>query len=202
MEEKGTVKKSNAPMLIMLAAVLLIVAGVVLIVTGNNKSFWEKEEPKEGNKEENKQNPNHNINEIPSKKIKPGIVTEEELVQLITETKKRDFPGETWEVGEVKLLAHDEEDEKVLISYTEVHEDLTIVTKQTIVTILNEEKMVELPGWAEGERDLTVYNFIDYTHEDSPVTPDSHGTINDHFIIDEQEFYIFSGEDRARFMEE
>ena len=60
------------------------------------------------------------------------------------------------------MIAHDEEGAKILVSYEEVHEDGSTILKQTIVSILNGEKSVELPGWIEGERDLTVYNFIPY----------------------------------------
>ena len=35
------------------------------------------------------------------------------------------------------------------------------------MSILNGEKSVELPGWIEGERDLTVYNFIYYSESPS-----------------------------------
>ena len=162
MEAEKSVKKNNTPLLIMLAAVLLIVAGVVLIVTGNNKSFMEKKETKEPNKEEQKPTDEDNEDEIPDKGLTPTVVTEDEIINLLVQTKEKDFPGETWRVEGVVLLGHDEENEKILISYNEVQEDSTIVTKQTIVSILNGEKSVELPGWVEGERDLTVYNFISY----------------------------------------
>ena len=34
---------------------------------------------------------------------------------------------------------------------------------------MNNEKNIELPGWIEGERDLTVYNFVYDTTTDEPV---------------------------------
>ena len=125
MEEKK--KKSSTPIIIMLLAVLLIVAGVVLIVTGNNKSFLEKKDTKK----DNKQTEEKKEEEIPDKGLTPTVITEEEILQLINNTKQADFPNENWGVDYVELIAHDEEFEKILVSYGEFQADASVVVKQT-----------------------------------------------------------------------
>jgi len=164
MEEQKKVKKSSAPIYVMIFAVLLIVAGVVLIVTDNNKSFWEKKEPKKENEQEKQEEENE---ETPNRGLIPPVVTEEEVLQLINNTKLVEYPEENYGVDFVTLIAHDEENEKILVSYGEFQADASVVVKQTIVSILNGEKSVELPGWIEGERDLTVYNFIMYDEDET-----------------------------------
>ena len=166
MEEQKKVKKSSAPIYVMIFAVLLIVAGVVLIVTGNNKSFWEKKEPKKENEQEKQEEKKE---ETPNRGLIPPVVTEEEVLQLINNTKLVEYPEENYGVDFVTLIAHDEENEKILVSYGEFQADASVVVKQTIVSILNGEKSVELPGWIEGERDLTVYNFIMYDEDEDEV---------------------------------
>ena len=147
-------KKSNTSIIIILLAVVMIATGIILIVTGNNKSFWNEKKDKKTNENKNDEE------KIPPKGLVPNNVTEEEIAQLLIETKEAEFPNETWTVDYVKIVGHDEENERLLVSYCEVHEDFSMTVKQTIVSILNGDKRAELPGWLEGERDLTVYNFI------------------------------------------
>lgn len=154
-------KKSKTSIYIIVIAILLIVAGVVLIMTGNNKSFIEKKDTKKPAEEEKKEEEPKD-EDIPDRILDPYYIDEEIVLDLIVEKKNNEFPGENWSVQNVNLIGHDEEGEKILVSYDEVHEDSSTVLKQTIVSILNGEKSVELPGWIEGERDLTVYNFIPY----------------------------------------
>ena len=157
MEKEKTSKKNNSSVVIMLLAILMIAAGVGLIVTGNNKSLWDDKE--KDNKGEQQEQPDDE-DDIPDRaRVQYGI-SEEEIEELLIETKANDFPEETWEVSNIMIIGHDENNEKLLISYGEIGDDLTIVYKQTIVSLLNGEASVELPGWNEGERDLTVYNFI------------------------------------------
>ena len=158
MEEKNNVKKNNTPIFIMIFAALLIIAGVALILTGNNKSFWKNKKTDNANKEQ--QESKGNEEDIPDRGLTPTVITEKEILQLLIDKKQSEFPEENWGVDYVNIIAHDEEYEKILVSYGEFQEDSSVVVKQTIVSILNGEKDVELPGWIEGERDLTVYNFI------------------------------------------
>lgn len=155
-------KKSKTSIYIIVIAILLIAAGVVLIMTGNNKSFIEKKDTKKPSEEEKQEEEQNKEEEIPDRGLDPYYVDEDIILDLIVEKKNSEFTEENWGVQNVTLIAHDEEGAKILVSYEEVHEDASTILKQTIVSILNGEKSVELPGWIEGERDLTVYNFIPY----------------------------------------
>lgn len=168
MEKEKATKKKNSSIIIMLLAVLLIAAGVGLIVTGNNKDFWNGKDKEE----EQVDDQGDEEDDIPDRARVQYGVSEDEIQELLDETKAKDFPEETWVVGSVEIIGHDENNEKLLVSYGEVHEDLTIIFKQTIVTNINDELSVELPGWIEGERDLTVYNFIMDVEEDEEVEDD------------------------------
>lgn len=175
MEEEKVAKKSKIPMILMVAAVVLILAGVGLIMTGNNKSFIGKDEPnepKESDEQITEQLPDNTENE-PPRVVVPITITNEEVLQLINERKQLDFPEETWQAQSVVIVGHDSENEKYLVSYDEIDELGNITKKQTIVTVFTDSKYVELPGWNEGERDLTVYNFImdsEMNTNDSNVT--------------------------------
>ena len=169
MEEEKAVKKNNKPMLVMAVAVLFILAGVALIVTGNNKSFLAKEEAKP--KEDNNNSENQEIVEEPPRVIIPEGLTNDEVANLISEKKQAEFSEETWTLGSVSIIGHDEKNEKYLVTYEEIQEDGSVVAKLTIVSVLNDVKSVELPGWIEGERDLTVYNFIYENGSTEPVEP-------------------------------
>lgn len=153
MEEQKVVKKSSAPIYIIIFAILLIAAGAVLIFTGNNKSFWDKKEPKE----EEKDKPD---DKTPNKGLVPTVITDEDALYYIEQHKKAVGKEFAWEAKNAKIIGHDENYEKYLVVFDEVGTDGTVVSKQTIISLLPDEKWVELPGWVEGERDLTVYNFI------------------------------------------
>lgn len=161
MEEQKVVKKNNTPIILIGLAVLLILTGIGLIVTGNNKSFFDndKGKEKEQNTEVEPDQPTE-VDDDSQRGIIPNVITEDEVLQLITITKEMQFPNETWHVQYVNIIGHDEKNEKFLVSYGEVNEEASVVEKQTIVSVLNGSKNVELPGWIEGQRDLTVYNFI------------------------------------------
>ena len=168
MEEDKKVKKNNKPMILIAAAALLIIAGVALIVTGNNKSFLAKEEPKQEEKDDDTKD--DDVIDDQNRGVVPISITVEEITELINNKKLAEYSEETWQVGAINIVAHDENNEKYLVTYEEIQEDGTIVYKQTIVSVLNDEKSVELPGWVEGERDLTVYNFIYETiNNDQPI---------------------------------
>ena len=157
--------KRKISIAILFVSVLLIVVGGALILTGNNKSLVNNKdsEKKESNEQEQK------LEEIFKKKNPLGI-SEDEIKELILEKKNNEYPDEKWSVGSVEIVGHDIKDERLLVTYYEVHEDESIIIKQTIVSVINGEKVVELPGWAEGERDLTVYNFV----EDGPKSYSKH----------------------------
>ena len=70
------------------------------------------------------------------------------------------------------LCAYKDGNTEYTTEYEEYAEDSTISTKQTIISVLNGEKSVELPGWVEGERDITVYNFIMYDEESTDPEPE------------------------------
>ena len=175
MEEQKT-KKNKTPMIVMAIAVVLILAGVVLLVTGNNKSFLGSDDKKENKNTEEQEKPVEPTEpeDDPNRGLVPVVLSEEEVIQLILNKKQSEFSDETWSLGAVTIIGHDEKNEKFLVSYEEIGEDGTVVVKQTIVSVLNEEKNVELPGWIEGERDLTVYNFIigEVVEPTEPVNPD------------------------------
>lgn len=156
-------KKSNKSLLVIVIAILLIGVGVVLILTGNNKSFL-VDDKSNSNTNENKENQDGQNNQEPidesQRNIIPQSISQEEIVSIILQKKNEDFSEETWYIGAVYTVAHDENNEKYLVKYEEVEEDGTIRNLLTIVTVLGNEKYVEMPGWEEGERDLTVYNFI------------------------------------------
>ena len=153
MEEEKVTKKNNMSLLLMAAAAIFILVGVGLILTGNNKSFMGKDEP-QAPKEETPDN----TETEPPRAVVPTVITVEEISQLIDEKRQLEFADENWVAQSIKIVGHDPESEKFLVSYDEVDELGNLTKKQTIVTVLADSKYVELPGWNEGERDLTVYN--------------------------------------------
>ena len=168
MEEEKEVKKNNKPIILIAVAALLIIAGVALIATGNNKSFLSKKD--EPAPEEKDEKPKEDDIDDQNRGVLPINITVEEVTELINNKKNAEYSEESWQVGTINIVAHDENNEKYLVTYEEIQEDGTIVNKQTIVSVLNNEKSVELPGWVEGERDLTVYNFIyESVNNDQPV---------------------------------
>ena len=176
-EENKVVKKNNNPILIIGLALVLIICGVALIVTGNNKSFLakDKEEPAPVEPEPTPEPQPEPIDDG-QRGMVPHALSDEAALQLMVEKKEADFSDATWSIGVVKVIGHDETDEKFLVEYEEYAEDSTISTKQTIISVVNGEQTVELPGWVEGERDLTVYNFSMYEDEENavvdPTVPD------------------------------
>ena len=169
MEEGKEVKKNNKPIILIALAVLFILAGGVLLATGNNKSFLAKDDPQpQEDKKEDNTEIDVNIDDQ-NRNIIPISLTEEEVRELINTKKEAEYSEEAWTVDSISIVAHDEKYEKFLVTYGEVQEDETVITKQTIVSVLNNEKNIELPGWIEGERDLTVYNFVYDTTTDEPV---------------------------------
>ena len=176
MEEEKVVKKNNKPLLVIALAFILIIAGIALEVSGNNILFGSKKgnNANNANNEENTEIPDPNGGnggeEDPKRGTIVTTITEEEVRQLIDAKKASEFGEETWSVGVVTILAHDEKYEKYLVSYEEIQEDATIVIKQTIVNVINDDMTIELPGWEDGSRDLTVYGFI--YGEDEPVEID------------------------------
>ena len=172
MEEKQ--KKGKTSLYVIILAILLIGVGAGLIVTGNNKSFLKekKTENNESNENKDKENDKEQPTEDPQRGVVPAILTEEQVINLIVQNKNKDMPNETWSVGRVEIIAHDENNEKFLVIYEELNEDGTVRNLFTIVTVLGEDYFVELPGWEENERDLTIYNFIYYeTESDEEITP-------------------------------
>lgn len=166
MEENA--KKSKKSLLVIVFAIVLIGVGAALIVTGNNKSFL-KEDKKESNENKN-ENKEETPQDDPQRGIVPVTLTKEDVINLIFQKKNEELSEETWSVGNVEIIAHDENYEKYLVSYEEINEDGTVRILQTIVTVIADEKYVELPGWEEGQRDLTVYNFI-YETIETPIEP-------------------------------
>ena len=171
-EETKVTKKNNNPLLIIGLAAVLIICGIALIVTGNNKSFLSKDKENDTPAPVDPEpTPEPDPIDDGQRGIVPHALSDETALQLLVEKKESDFADATWSLGVVKVIGHDEKDEKFLVEYEEYAEDSTISTKQTIISVVNGEQSVELPGWVEGERDITVYNFIMYDEESTDPEP-------------------------------
>ena len=150
-EEPVQNKKNNTPMLIVVVALLLIGAGVALVMTGNNKALFGNETKKE----EAKQN-----TDVPTSQKNPNeILTEEEALRILEADRAANHAEEGWVIGSIKILGKSSKQNANLVQYEEVTGDI-IVVKQTVFSYSEEGWTADLPGWLEGERDLTDYDFI------------------------------------------
>lgn len=161
-ELKETPKKKNNSMYLFVAALLFILVGVGLIATGNNKSFL-SDEKKESEKDEDDVN----------KGNKPVELTEEDIEKILKDQKEKDFSTETWSVGVTNIVAKGDNN-SYLVLFEEISDDGIVTVKQTVITMENGEAKAELPGWLEGEKDLTSYNFVNLdepTDTPEPTNP-------------------------------
>lgn len=157
-EVKEAPKKKNNAMYLVAAAVLFILVGVGLIATGNNKSFLNNDE-----KEKEKQD----VVDEPNKGNKPAELTDEDVEKILKDQKEKELSTETWNIGMANIVAKGDNN-SYLVLYEEMLEDGTVTVKQTVVVMENGEGKAELPGWVEGEKDLSAYNFVNV---DEPTTP-------------------------------
>lgn len=151
-------KKNNNAMYLLVAAVLFILVGVGLIATGNNKSFLSDDK-------EEKENNEDDVNKV----NKPVELTEEDVEKILKDQKENEFSTETWSIGVTNIVAKGDNN-SYLVLYEEVSEDGTVTVKQTVIAVENGEGKAELPGWLEGEKDLSSYNFVNVN---SPVEPEN-----------------------------
>lgn len=154
MEEEKVVKKGNNKSLLIIAvAIILIVIGVVLIVTGNNKSFIANDKKEDKQEQENTDNPTRHI-------VK-GL-TNEEAERIIIEKKDTEYAEELWTIGSAVVVAYNDNNE-YLVKYSEIDSEFFARELMTIIQVIDGKSEVEqLPGWVEGEKDLTSYNFVFY----------------------------------------
>ncbi len=165
MEEKETKekepKKNNKATLIIFAAIVFIVAGAVLILTGNNIKLLNGND-KDGTEEKDK----------PTDDPKRGTnqeLTVEEAKKILDDKKASDFPDSEWTIDEVVSVLRGDNN-TYLVTYKTTTDGNTDEL-QTIIFIENGVSNVELPGWHEGERDLTSYNFGNAATPDEPGEP-------------------------------
>ena len=79
------------------------------------------------------------------RKVMIGTVVSDKMdktVVVAVETSEKNKTYGKIQKRTYKLKAHDENNEKYLVTYEEIQEDGTIVYKQTIVSVLNDEKYI------------------------------------------------------------
>ena len=151
-------------MIIFVAGILFVAAGLVLIATGNNSSFL-----KNDNEEVDPTNPGNNQGDPNGKKEE---ISKSLVMNAIYEEKSLHYSNETWFVGDVAVIAHNDDDSKFLVHFRKVDGDSTD-EMETILTIEDNDRYVDLPGWAVGSKDLSSYSFINYETDDLGYNPDN-----------------------------
>lgn len=167
MEEEKAPKKKNKSVLILIAAIIFIAAGAVLILTGNNKNLLGDDKEKETpNTEEDQKDDD-------TKRSAGKELSNEQALTILVEKYNESFSAETWSIQSVISVVSGDNN-AYLVTYEEVTAEGTTATKQTIITINDGLSTAELPGWLEGERDVSSYNFGNQTAEptETPSEPE------------------------------
>ena len=143
----------------MIAAVVLIAAGAILIVTGNNKNLLgndTKEAPKE---EEKKEEPKEDEPKEDPKRSTPRELTIDEAYQILQEQYALgNHAEEGWSIQAV-LSIEAGLNNSFFVAYEEIGSDGLPYEKVTIIFLYDGSSSAELPGWFEGERDVSEYHF-------------------------------------------
>ena len=162
MEEEKKEKKSllgNKSIIIIAIAVVLIVAGTVLILTGNSKNLVSADK-KENKTQDETQKPEDD----PKRAIQKGL-TDDEAFNILVKEKEEKLLDEPWSIGSVDVLAHGDNN-TYLVQYEQVETEGFSKQLLTIITVEEANSVVkQLPGWVEGEVDITSYNFDYYSTE-------------------------------------
>lgn len=140
-----TPKKKGYSLIVVVVGLLLIVGGVAFFAFNN------------GGKSDNDQK-----EEEPPKtlrKILPEELNDDtaaEIVQFFLETEE---PKEKWNVTSATLSATDEEMTGYVIDFEATKEGQEGTWyRQTIIKYENETWSMELPTWANGEKDISMYD--------------------------------------------
>lgn len=171
MEEEKKEKKpllGNKSIIIIAIAVLLIGAGAVLILTGNSKNLISTDKDKTENKT---QDETSKPEDEPKRAIQKDL-TDDAAFDILEKEKEEKLSDEVWSIGAVEVLAHS--NNNYLVQYEQVETEGFSKQLLTIITIEDGNGIVkQLPGWVEGEVDITSYNFEYYetsTEQTNPVT--------------------------------
>ena len=159
MKNKKKEKKKNNLLPVMAIGIFILLISFLFMSFGGKKSLDEE------NKMPNPDDPNFGSIKLPFNK--------NDVLKLIYQTKELQNDVENWTVKDTALIAHTENNSMYLVRYKKITSDGVEEELESIVTIKNEEKVMDLPGWPVGTKTIEDYNFLYYTEDSEGYDPEN-----------------------------